>query len=81
MNKNAKCEIKKNGSWELVSVDEARALGSSERKRCPECHGKVRAMRAGGDTPAHFEHAPKHNGCSLSHRFDGSRRPHPDPIE
>jgi hypothetical protein len=39
------------GRWDLVPVEEARALGSSETKRCPECHGKVRAMRAGGHTP------------------------------
>jgi hypothetical protein len=82
MNKNSHCEVQRgDGRWESISVEEAKALGSLEIKRCPQCHGRVSAHKAGGKTPAHFEHLPKHNGCRLSHRFDGNVRPHPFPIE
>jgi hypothetical protein len=56
MNRNAQCEIKENGRWQLVAVNEALELDAAELKRCPTCHGRVRLHPKGGVTPAHFEH-------------------------
>jgi len=52
----------------------------SELTRCPECDGRVSPHKAGGSTPAHFEHLPAHAGCSHSSAFDGVKRPHLNPI-
>ena len=71
MNRNADCEIKQNGKWQRVSVDDALELGTPEPKRCPTCHGRVRLHHKGGVTPAHFEHSEKHVGCPQCHRYDG----------
>ena len=82
MNRNSHCEVRAGSNqWKLVPVDEARALGSSEIKRCPKCHGRVVTMKAGGNVSSHFEHRPKHDGCELSHKFDGTIRPNPNPLE
>lgn len=35
--------------------------------RCPECARPVKVMRAGGRSPAHFEHDERNNHCSLVH--------------
>lgn len=75
------CEIREGGGWIRIGIEGALELPRSEVKRCPECHGQLRMHRAGDGNPAHFEHRQRHKGCSLSHRFDGIRRGHPDPIE
>jgi hypothetical protein len=41
------CEVKAFGKWELVSIDKALSLNKERIKRCPECHGRVRAHNAG----------------------------------
>lgn len=81
MNRNSQCEIQSGQGWRLVSVEDAIALDPKELKRCPKCHGRVRVEKAGGKTPAHYEHTPKHDGCPHSFRFDGIERPHPSPVE
>jgi len=41
MNQNAKCEVKQNGKWRLISVIAAMELDKDEPKRCPTCYGQV----------------------------------------
>jgi hypothetical protein len=75
------CEVKAFGKWELITIDKALALNKDRLKRCPECHGRVRAHNAGSDgTPAHFEHFREHKGCVRSYTFDGSHSMHPKAI-
>jgi hypothetical protein len=82
MNRNAKCEIKENGGWQLVAVNEALELDAAQLKRCPTCHGRVRLHPKGGGTPAHFEHREKHEGCPQCHRYDGGKvRLHPHRLD
>lgn len=68
--------------WEPISVQDVLGLGRQEVKRCPECHGRVKAVKAGpnGVPAAHFEHFNRHKGCSLGDCFDGTRRLHSTPL-
>ena len=71
------CEVKIRGKWEQIALDDALRLDSGRVKRCPECHGQVRAHKPGKDgMVAHFEHFERHPGCYLGDCFDGRRRPH-----
>jgi len=85
MNKNSMCEIQVGGKWEPTSVEDPLAINPKELKRCPECKGRVVVMRDGKapSSPAHYEHRPKHDGCSHSHGFKPTigRSPHPDPLD
>jgi hypothetical protein len=87
MNRNVRCEINRirdgKPQWEPISIEEALGLDRTETKRCPECHGEMRAHRAGNtaSSPAHFEHRESHDGCSHSMAFDGKARIHPHPLE
>lgn len=76
-----KCELLANKDWLTVSVEEVLAKWTDRKLRCIECHGAVRAHKAGpeGQPPAHFEHRDAHAGCSLCHIYkDGSQiSPHP----
>ena len=71
------CEVKLSGVW--TPIDHENALWRPYRdKRCPECHGRVIAIRAGSDgTVAHFEHWERHTGCRLGDCFDGKSTRHP----
>lgn len=40
------CEIKIGGRWTVVDIDDALRSYRDEIKRCPECHGRVRAHKA-----------------------------------
>jgi len=85
MNRNAYCEIEvmRDGKlcWESSSVEEALKSDPKDRKRCPECHGTIRLHTAGVGEPFHFEHVPKHPGCSLCGSFRGKRFPNPNSVE
>ena len=83
MNNNANCEIQTAGGWKSVSVEDPLALDRNELKRCPECRGRVVVMKDGktASSPAHYEHRPAHPGCSHSFTFDGTKRPHPNPLD
>ncbi len=84
MDKSAHCEVKRNRAeetaWKSISIGDAMELYRRDLKRCPACHGMVVLRAAGGKTPAHFEHRVKHDGCPLSHQFDGHPRLHPHPL-
>lgn len=77
------CEVKVGKKWVTVSIDRALGLHPDRVKRCPECHGKVRAHKAGVDgMRAHFEHFIAHDGCSRSRsvKFSGASTTHPRPL-
>jgi hypothetical protein len=64
------------GEWEVVSADQAAALGQSFDKRCVECHGRVLPRAHGG--AIRMEHAQECAGCSLGNCYDGQgQRLHP----
>jgi 5-methylcytosine-specific restriction endonuclease McrA len=79
---NNYCEAWLEGRWKRVLVAEAR-MHSNLLVRCFECKGNVVLMKAGvgGTSRAHSEHRPVHKGCSLAQKFDGVRRPHPNPVQ
>ncbi|MEI5677361.1 MULTISPECIES: hypothetical protein [unclassified Mesorhizobium] len=76
------CEVKARGEWVAVSIEDAlRMLHPDRTKRCPECHGAVRAHSHSKDgMRAHFEHLIAHKGCSKSTAFDGQPSTHPKAI-
>ena len=75
------CEIKRDGRWHPLSIEEAVADRPSHA-RCPSCEGPVRAHKAGAgeSSRAHFEHRRAHKGCKWNRKFDGNPRLHPDAI-
>jgi hypothetical protein len=77
------CEIKIGGDWTVVGIDDALRSYGDEIKRCPECHGRVRAHKAGTtDQRAHFEHMVANPGCTLkAGTFSGRRARHPHAID
>jgi len=84
--KSTTCQIRfGNGEWEDVSVEDV--LSRRERGelnfsiRCDECHGQVRAHRAGAGG-AHFEHMQGNPGCTKGDCYDGEgSRLHPHAID
>lgn len=75
----AACEVKIEGAWTRVSVDEAYAHHRSAPKRCPECHGQVMTVSTYSHTVRiRLSHRKGHDGCPLQpDRFKGVRSPHP----
>ena len=77
------CEVKVGKDWVVITIDKALELHPDRIKRCPECHGKVRAHKTSVDgMRAHFEHFDAHAGCSRSRgvRFSGRSTRHPKAI-
>lgn len=79
---NFACEVKRAGVWVRISIQDALEMDSVQLKRCPECHGRVRAHKDGKDGPpqAHFEHFDAHAGCSKSVKFKGVKSAHPKAV-
>jgi hypothetical protein len=81
MPNNEDCEVwdaAQAQEWRLVRVEDALLLGREVRKRCPECHGRVRAHKlANNGMRAHIEHVAKHSGCSRGSNFSGRPSIHP----
>jgi hypothetical protein len=78
------CEVLVRKQWTRVSLEEAlNRLDKDRLKRCPACHGKVRAHRTGSNNAAaHFEHDEANPGCMWSHSYDGGgQRMHRKPME
>jgi hypothetical protein len=71
------CEVRVQGEWTLVELSQALKLDPVRIKRCPECLGQVRLVKASRGVAAYFEHYETHAGCESGDHFDGSRRPHP----
>lgn len=71
------CEMRDGAEWVIVGIDEA-LKRPREAKRCPACHGRVKAFRAySTGTRAHFEHFTLHRGCPTKPTFDGRVTRHP----
>ena len=73
------CDMWANKEWVSTPIEDALSKYDATRtKRCPECHGQVRAHKAGenGMRP-HFEHYDRHTGCSLGDAFLGTPSMHP----
>jgi hypothetical protein len=78
------CEVLVRKEWVRVSLEEALSKLDKDRlKRCPACHGKVRAHRTGrNDAAAHFEHDEANPGCMWCYNYDGGgQRMHRRPVE
>jgi hypothetical protein len=56
------CEIKIDGQWIGVGIDDALEKYGIEQKRCKDCHGPVHAYPE-GIAPAHFGHTRAYAGC------------------
>ena len=70
-------ELSANQTWTPIDLDHALTMPRSRRMRCPECHGRVRAHKAGQDgQKAHMEHYERHAGCSRGDSFNGTPAPH-----
>jgi hypothetical protein len=55
------CEVKVGGAWTLITMEDALKLDADKKKRCPACHGRVRAFHASiNGMRAHFEHYVAH---------------------
>jgi hypothetical protein len=68
------CEIKVFGGWQPITLDEALRSHPSRLKRCPVCHGQVRAHAAGKDgIIARFEHFQRNPGCYLVPGIPGAK--------
>jgi hypothetical protein len=72
----ASCELRVVGGWQPITLDEALQLNQDRVKRCPVCHGRVRARQTEEGASARFEHYVLDTGCYLIEGFDGNPRPH-----
>ena len=80
-NEEIACEVFAHGAWTGINIALALKMPRGRTKRCPECHGPVRAHSAGvNGMKAHMEHFARHSGCSRGDCFDGNARPHPDAV-
>jgi hypothetical protein len=70
------CELKVFGGWQPITLEEALGLHPDRIKRCPVCHGRVRARQAENGVGALVEHYITDPGCYLVEAFDGNPRPH-----
>lgn len=77
------CEVRVRGIWTSVTLEDALRLDKDRVKRCPDCHGRVRAHGTGRNgEQAHFEHFEANPGCMWCHNYDGAgKRMHRKPLE
>jgi hypothetical protein len=76
------CEVKVDGAWRLVSLQEALKHHQFDTKRCPSCHGRLivynpyRPMQR-----PYIAHHRVHTGCpSKLDTYSGTPSPHPQAI-
>jgi hypothetical protein len=75
------CEVKVGGAWTLITIEDALRLDADKKKRCPACHGRVKAFHASiNGMRAHFEHHVAHPGCPRGDSYSGTPSPHPEPL-
>jgi hypothetical protein len=75
------CEVLDRKVWTGIDITLALKMPKTRLKRCPECHGRVRAHSAGSNgMRPHMEHFNRHVGCSRGDCFDGNSRLHPDTV-
>ena len=74
-------EILSGDGWFRIDIERGLTLGGSTPMRCPACHGRVRAHKAGTTGQrAHFEHLRSHDGCPLKNGFSGEISAHPEAL-
>jgi hypothetical protein len=76
------CEV--GPDWiELAIYDALKIPKGTRDMRCRACHGRLHPHKKYvNGTPAHFEHAIAHDGCSLSsYHYSGVPEPHSDALE
>lgn len=77
------CEVRIEGKWRLVSLDEAVRRYADAVKRCPACHGRVSINGAysGPSFGKTMTHRRAHSGCPLKpETFSGMLSPHPQAL-
>jgi nitrate/TMAO reductase-like tetraheme cytochrome c subunit len=75
------CEVQDRGEWKPIDLALALRMPNTRLKRCPECHGRVRAHSAGmNGMRAHMEHHSRHKGCARGDCFGGVSTLHPDAL-
>jgi hypothetical protein len=77
------CEVKIEGKWRPVSLDEAVRRYAGSVKRCPGCHGRVSINGAysGPSFGKTMRHWRAHSGCPLKpETFSGKASPHPQAL-
>jgi hypothetical protein len=77
------CEVKVEGAWRAVSLNEARLLPRDTLKRCPICHGRVTVMGVySAQEHLTLSHRRSHDGCPSSPRpYAGVPKRHPETVE
>lgn len=66
------CEVRVRGVWTRISLEDALRLDKDRIKRCPACHGRVRANATGRNSRvAHFAHYEANSGCMWCYTYDG----------
>jgi hypothetical protein len=87
MTDKTKCEVWTGTEWEIQDVSKILPNRNIVLARCYECHGPVVLKSESKDKKyaAHFEHWPKHSGCSLTYpgyeEFHGTKTPHPQAVK
>ena len=76
------CEVRIDGAWTPMPVAEASVLHRSADKRCPDCHGRVRAHGTYGPrTRITMMHHRAHDGCPrMPRQYTGTPTPHPEAL-
>ena len=77
------CEVRIEGKWRLVSLDEAVSRYADAVKRCPACYGRVSVNGAysGLSFGKTMRHWRAHSGCPPKpETFSGTRSPHPQAL-
>lgn len=75
-------ELSANKTWVSIDIDTALSMPRTRLMRCPDCHGRIRAHKAGRDgQKAHMEHYERHEGCARGDCFNGSATRHPKALK
>lgn len=77
------CEVKTDGFWRAVSLDEAATHYTMAVKRCPACHGRValNGTYSGPNVLRRLYHRKAHSGCPLKpETYSGTLSPHPQAL-
>jgi hypothetical protein len=76
------CEL--GPDWTELEIQGALKIPKGTRDmRCTACQGRLYPHKAySNGTPAHFEHAIKHDGCPLSgYHYSGAPKVHPHALK
>ena len=77
------CEVQIEGTWRLVSLDEAVSCYAEAIKRCPACSGRVSINGAysGPSFGKTMRHWKAHSGCPLKpETYSGTPSLHPQAL-